>query len=93
LVPDETSKSSGNGDARHATPPLRPPAGATLGADHERGGGLFSRALAVARSTPDVRPDVVARYRRLIAEGRYAPDPEAVAERLIREGLEDLLEK
>ena len=84
-----------NGDARHAPSPPRPPAvGATFGADRERaGGGLFSRARAGARRTPDVRPDVVERYRRLIREGRYAPDPEAVAERLIREGLDDLLEK
>ncbi len=54
-------------------------------------GGLFARVLARAKNSPATRPEVVARYQRLIAEGRYAPDLEKAAERMIREGLlEDL---
>jgi hypothetical protein len=81
-----------NGDAR--TPSGVPPAGATAGGETERGAiGLFARTRAVALNTPDFRPEVVERTRRLIAEGRYRSDPEAIADRMIREGLLEDLKK
>ncbi len=83
---------SPNGDAR--TPPVAPPAGATAGGEAERATvGLFARTRAVALNTPDVRPELVERTRRLIAEGRYRSDPEAIADRMIREGLLENLKK
>ena len=81
-----------NGDAR--TPSDVPPAGATAGGEAERAAiGLFARTRAVALNTPDVRPEVVERTRRLIAEGRYRSDPEAIADRMILEGLLEDLKK
>jgi hypothetical protein len=73
----------------------RPPAaGATAGGAAERAAvGLFARTRVVALNAPDSRPEVVDRYRRLLAEGRFRPDLEAVAERMIREGLLENIEK
>jgi hypothetical protein len=92
-TPSRRSSRRPNGDARHAArneaPPIpRASAGAESGGF---AGGLFARVLSRAKNSPAARPEVVARYKRLLAEGRYAPDLEKVAERMIREGLlEDL---
>jgi len=76
------------GDPSGAKPAPRAPVGAESGT---AASALFSRARAWAKNSPDVRPEVVTRYKTLIAEGRYAPDLEKTAERMIREGLlEDL---
>ena len=90
--PSRESGGRPNGDSRQPSGSL--PEGATAGGDAERASvGLFARARVVARNAPDVRPGVVKHYRRLLADGRYEPDLEAVAERLIREGLLDHFEK
>lgn len=81
-------------DAAGRTPSGPPPMGATAGGEADRAAiGLFARTRAVALKTPEIRPGVVERYRRLIADGRYRPDPEAVAERMIRQGLLEDLDK
>ena len=91
-LPSRRPAEGPNGDAR--TPSGAPPEGATAGGETERAAfGLFARTRAVALNTPDVRPEVVERTRRLIAEGRYRSDPEAIADRMIREGLLEDLKK
>ena len=67
-------------------------AGRIPGNGASNGSAADSRALAelaadAARSAPEVREKLVARYRKSLKDGRYAPDLEGVAERMIREGL------
>ena len=91
-LPSRPSAGRPNGDLRR--PAAVPPTGATTGTPEERAAiGLFARARAVATSAPCVRLGVVDRYRRLIADGRYHPDLEDVADRMIREGLLENLDK
>jgi len=93
--PKTTSRNPGerpSGDVRVRSG--KPPAGATAGGEAERAAmGLFARARALALKAPDIRPAAVDRYRRLLADGRYQPDLEAVADRMIREGLLENIEK
>jgi hypothetical protein len=93
--PTSASRKPGEGPRNGArTLSGRPPAGATAGGAADRAAlGLFARARALALNAPDIRPEVVDRYRRLLADGRYEPDLEAVAERMIQEGLLENLEK
>ena len=89
-IPSRRSPHRPRCDARRGDPSGTPraPVGAESGTVTS---ALFSRARARAKNSPDFRPEVVARYKTLIAEGRYAPDLEKTAERMIREGLlEDL---
>jgi hypothetical protein len=92
-TPSRRSHRRPNGDGRQAarkgaSPVPRARAGAESG---DFPGGLFARVLSRAKNSPSARPEVIARYKRLLAEGRYAPDLEKVAERMICEGLlEDL---
>jgi anti-sigma28 factor (negative regulator of flagellin synthesis) len=48
---------------------------------------LLATALRQAKRAPGVRVELVARYKRLIERGRYHPDPQKIAERMIRKGL------
>lgn len=91
-LPSRRSSERPNGDARPGAGP--PPAGATTGTAEERATiGLFARTRAVALNAPDIRPGVVDHYRRLMADGRYHPDLDDVADRMIREGLIENLDK
>ena len=79
----------GNGETRSVAPDPadgKPSNGASNGSG---GNGLdgFNLATDALKSAPEVRDELVARYRKSIAEGRYQPDLDSVAERMIREGL------
>jgi len=78
----------GNGDGRRVVAGksgARPSNGSANGGSPEK--TLLEQAGETARNAPEVREELVAHYRKLLAEGRYHPDPEAVAERMIRKGL------
>ncbi len=47
--------------------------------------------LQIVRDTPDVRQDKVAKLRKQIEQGRYKVDADRVAERMLEEGLQDIL--
>ena len=48
---------------------------------------LASSAIAAAAAQPDVRPDVVARAKALLADGQVGNDPERLADKLIDSAL------
>lgn len=73
---------NGNGAGRRQSAGLIPPNGGSNGSD-----ALAALAAEAARSAPEIREKLIARYRKSIQEGRYAPDLEGVAERMIHEGL------
>jgi len=89
-APRQGKTNGGNGNGRDLgaleTGQARPTNGsANGGAPFEA--GLLERVSETARRVPEIREDLVAHYRRIIAEGRYHPDPEEIAERMIRKGL------
>ena len=47
--------------------------------------------LQIVQDTPDVRHDKVAKLRKQIQQGCYKVDAEKVAERMLEEGLKDIL--
>ncbi len=47
----------------------------------------FQRARDLLSEAPDVREEVVKRLRAAIQSGAYREDPEAIAERMLAEGL------
>lgn len=47
----------------------------------------FQRARELLREAPDVREDVVRRLRAAVESGAHRVDPEAIAERMLAEGL------
>ena len=47
--------------------------------------------LQILDELPDVRQDKVAKLRKQIEQGRYKVDAERVAERMLEEGLKDIL--
>ena len=49
------------------------------------------KILQIIQDTPDVRQDKVAKLRKQIEQGRYKVDAERVAERMLEEGLKDIL--
>lgn len=49
------------------------------------------KILQIVRDTPDVRQDKVAKLRKQIEQGRYKVDADQVAERMLGEGLQDIL--
>ena len=49
------------------------------------------KILQIVQDTPDVRQDKVAKLRKQIEQGRYKVDAERVAERMLEEGLKDIL--
>jgi len=49
------------------------------------------KILQIVRDTPDVRQDKVAKLREQIEQGCYKVDAERVAERMLEEGLQDIL--
>lgn len=68
------------------------PAGEKPSNDASNGSGgngpdPFNLATHALKDAPEVRDELVARYRKIIEEGRYHPDLDGVAERMIREGL------
>lgn len=84
--PPSRRANGGNGDGRHArgASEAKPSNGRANGGLEKT---LQEQAGKAARSAPAIREDLVERYRKLIAEGRYHPDPRTVAERMIRKGL------
>lgn len=58
-----------------------------VAATHDRSGGVGSVAAGLVGMGPPVDSDKVAAIRQAIAEGRYAVDPEAIAERMIEADL------
>lgn len=48
----------------------------------------LAKAKEVAKNAPDIREEKVAELRRRIAEGKYRPDPEAIADRMIGDHLQ-----
>lgn len=88
-TPSPSKANGGNGAARHALP-ATPGAGPSNGSSNGSNGlekQLLEWAGASARNAPEIREELVAHYREIIAEGRYHPDPEEIAERMIRKGL------
>jgi negative regulator of flagellin synthesis FlgM len=51
-------------------------------------GKEMARAKEVAASAPDVREEKIAELRRRIAEGKYQTDPEAIADRMLKDHVE-----
>ncbi len=49
------------------------------------------KILQIVQDTPDVRQDKVAKLRKQIEQGRYKVDADRVAERMLEEGLQDIL--
>jgi flagellar biosynthesis anti-sigma factor FlgM len=49
------------------------------------------KILQIIQDTPDVRQDKVAKLRKQIEQGRYKVDADQVAERMLEEGLQDIL--
>ncbi|MFI5179183.1 MAG: flagellar biosynthesis anti-sigma factor FlgM [Vicinamibacterales bacterium] len=49
---------------------------------------LASKAIAAAREASDVRPDVVARAKELLADGKVGSDPDKLADAMLK-GLLD----
>jgi len=49
------------------------------------------KILQIVQDTPDVRQDKVAKLRKQIKQGRYKVDADQVAERMLEEGLQDIL--
>ena len=49
------------------------------------------KILQIVQDTPDVRQDKVAKLRKQIEQGRYKVDADRVAERILEEGLQDIL--
>jgi len=49
------------------------------------------KILQIVQDTPDVRQDKVAKLRKQIEQGRYKVDADRVAERMLEEGLHDIL--
>ena len=47
--------------------------------------------LQIVQDTPDVRQDKAAKLRKQIEQGCYKVDAERVAERMLEEGLKDIL--
>jgi len=84
-TPPSTQEGANGGAHRVAAGPggAKPSNGASNGS----GGDQFNLATNILKDAPEVRDELIARYRKLIAEGRYHPDLEGVAERMIREGL------
>jgi len=52
----------------------------------------MQKIYEVLQASPDVRSEKVADLKRRIEEGRYRVDSEAVAEKIIRESLLDVME-
>ncbi len=79
----------GNGGMRRPTDDPADEKPSNGGSNGSGGNGLdqFSVAADTLKGVPEVREELVARYRKIIAEGRYDPDLDGVAERMIREGL------
>lgn len=50
---------------------------------------LADEALAIAKNSPDVRPDKVAALKAAIANGTYKVDSKALADRMIEHSLQD----
>ncbi len=87
--PAEDRSASGNVDAgrRGSKRVLRKRTNGSANGAGTTSAELLAAALREARRTPEVRAELVARYKRLISEGRYHPDPQKIAERMIRKGL------
>ena len=51
------------------------------------------KILQIVRETPDVRQDKVAELRKQIEQGCYKVDADRVAERMLEEGLQDILDR
>lgn len=51
---------------------------------------LLAAGFDAARKAPDVRADKVARLKELVASGQYQADSRSIAERMVREDLEDM---
>ncbi|MEW5773662.1 MAG: flagellar biosynthesis anti-sigma factor FlgM [Thermodesulfobacteriota bacterium] len=51
---------------------------------------LLAAGFEAARKAPDVREDKVARLKELVASGQYQVDGRSIAERMVREDVEDL---
>lgn len=49
------------------------------------------KILQIVQDTPDVRQDKVAKLRKQIEQGRYKVDADQVAERMLEEGLLEIL--
>ncbi|HSD94693.1 MAG TPA: flagellar biosynthesis anti-sigma factor FlgM [Syntrophales bacterium] len=49
------------------------------------------KILQIVQDTPDVRQDKVAKLRKQIEQGCYKVDADRVAERMLEEGLQDIL--
>ena len=47
-----------------------------------------SQAIAASQSAPDVRPDVVARAKQMMLDGKIGADPHALADKLIDHALD-----
>lgn len=52
---------------------------------------MRSKALEIARNTPDIREDKVAEIKAAIANGTYKVDPGKVADGMLREAIKDKL--
>ena len=50
-----------------------------------------SKALEIARNTPDIRSDKVDYFKKLIASGQYKPDAGNIADGILREAVKERL--
>ena len=48
-----------------------------------------SRAISASQASPDVRPEVVARAKQLVADGKVGNDPQRLADKIIDHLLVD----
>lgn len=47
----------------------------------------IKKIKSIANSTPDVNPEKVAKFKQMIAEGKYKVDAKAVADKMVEEHL------
>ena len=52
-----------------------------------------SKALEIARNTPDIREDKVADFKKRIASGEYKVEAENIADGILKEAIRDELSK
>lgn len=54
---------------------------------------VFRKTFEMAKAAPDVREDLVAKYKAMIASGEYSPDAGNIADGILREAAREELAK
>jgi flagellar biosynthesis anti-sigma factor FlgM len=67
--------------------------GVALSDDGKSKAGAYKKAYDVAKSAPEIREDLVAKYKAQIAAGTYTPDAGNIADGMLREAAREELAK